>query len=131
MTQWPLRYLVNTDPLSLYKEADMSYFRSASNLHVSLRVKISYFQKPLHLFKVEKFTLSFPGQDHSTFVNNLPEYVAINDYDNEYITFQQQPMLLKDRFYFLDNQQHKVLSKQYPTCLTALFHNQPRNYKTL
>jgi hypothetical protein len=32
-------------------------------------------------------------------------------------------MLQKDRFYFLENEQHEMLSKQVPTCLTALFHD--------
>jgi hypothetical protein len=60
VAQWPLRFLVNPDPLSLYKKADISYFRTSSNLHIGLRVKVSYFRKPLHLFKVEKFELGIP-----------------------------------------------------------------------
>jgi hypothetical protein len=124
VSNWPLRFLLNSDPLSLYKEADISYFRTASHLHIGLKVKVSFFRKPLHLFRVEKFALSFPNQGHSTIIQNLPEYVAINDYDSDYLVFHQKPSLQKDRYYFLENEQHDILSKQVPTCLMALFNDQ-------
>jgi hypothetical protein len=121
--QWPMRYLVDADELSLYREADISYFRTASTLHISLRVKISSFQHPLHLFKIEKFDLGVPGQGHSTILQDLPEFIAINDYDPEYLVFHRRPELQKDKYYFMETQDHEILSKQFPTCVTALFHD--------
>jgi hypothetical protein len=69
--QWPMRFIVFADPLSLYKEADISYFRTAASLHIGLRVKVSYFQQPLHLFRVEKFELAFPNQGHTTVLQDF------------------------------------------------------------
>jgi hypothetical protein len=121
--QWPMRFIVFADPLSLYKEADISYFRTAASLHIGLRVKVSYFQQPLHLFRVEKFELAFPNQGHTTVIQDLPEFIAINDYDSEYLVFSKRPMMQKDKFYFLENMEHELLSKTAPTCVTALFHD--------
>jgi hypothetical protein len=121
--QWPMRYLVDADELSLYREADISYFRTASTLHISLRVKVSSFQHPLHLFKIEKFDLGVPGQGHTTILQDLPEFIAINDYDPEYLVFHRRPELQKDKYYFMETQEHEILSKQFPTCVTALFHD--------
>jgi hypothetical protein len=121
--QLPMRYLVDADELSLYREANISYFRTASTLHISLRVKISSFQHPLHLFKIEKFDLGLLGQGHTTILQDLPEFIAINDYDPEYLVFHRRPELQKDKYYFMETQDHEILSKQFPTCVTALFHD--------
>jgi hypothetical protein len=121
--QWPMRYLVDVDELSLYREADISYFRTASTLHISLRVKVSSFQQPLHLFKIEKFDLGVPNQGHSTILQDLPQFIAINDFDPEYLIFHRRPELQKDKYYFMEHQEHEILSKQFPTCVTALFHD--------
>jgi hypothetical protein len=129
--QWPMRYLVDADELSLYREADISYFRTASTLHISLKVKVSSFQHPLHLFKIEKFDLGIPGQDHTTVLEDLPEYIAINDYDPEYLIFYRRPELQKDKYYFMETQEHEILSKQFPTCVTALFHDKLSMIKRL
>jgi hypothetical protein len=32
-------------------------------------------------------------------------------------------MMQKDKFYFLENMEHELLSKTAPTCVTALFHD--------
>jgi hypothetical protein len=127
--QWPMRYLVDADELSLYREADISYFRTDSTLHISLKVKVSSFQHPLHLFKIEKFDLGVPDQGHSTILQDLPEYIAINDYDPEYLIFYRRPELQKDKYYFM--QEHEILSKQFPTCVTALFHDKLSMFKRL
>jgi hypothetical protein len=129
--QWPMRYLVDADELSLYREADISYFRTASTLHISLRVKVSSFQHPLHLFKIEKFDLEIPDQDHTTILQDLPEYIAVNDYDPEYLIFHRRPELQKDKYYFMETQEHEILSKQFPTCVTALFHDKLSMIKRL
>jgi hypothetical protein len=72
VSQWPLRHLVHTDPMSLYKEADTVYFRTKSHLHIGLKIKVSYFKQPLQLFKVETFQLGIPNQEHSSIIQNLP-----------------------------------------------------------
>jgi hypothetical protein len=79
--QWPMRFMVFADPLSLYKEADISYFRTAASLHIGLRVKVLYLQQPLHLFRVEKFELAFLIKDiqhlYRTFRNSLRSTTTI------------------------------------------------------
>jgi hypothetical protein len=121
--QWPMRYLVHQDPLSLYKNSEISYFRTASTLHIGLRVKVSYFSQPLQLFRVEKFELGFPNQGHATILQDLPEFIALNDQDQDYLVFQTRPTLQNDKYYLMENQEHEILSKKFPTCLTALFHD--------
>jgi hypothetical protein len=125
VSHWPLRYVVHPDPLSLYKDTDLSYFRTSSSLHIGLKIKISYFRQPLHLFRVERFHMGVPNQAHDTIIQNLPNYVALNQDDDEYLTFEQMPRLYKNLYYNLDDQEHSMFSKESPSCLMALFHDQP------
>lgn len=122
VTQWPQRYLVHEHPLSLYKHSSISHFRTSSDLHIGLKVKVSPFKEPLHLFKVESFSMDISSQAHSTIVSNLPSFFAMNDIDEDYLIFHERP-LLKDDYYFLPEEQHQLLSKDTVTCLTALFHD--------
>lgn len=131
LKQWPLRVLVHTEPLSLYHGTDMAYFRTNSTLHISLKVKLSYFSRPLHLFKVERFELQVPNQFHGSILQHLPEYFALNDFDNEILIFNQHPTLQKDKYYFLHQGQHEIISKQTPSCIMALFNDDIQQITTL
>jgi hypothetical protein len=119
--EWPMHFLVHKEAQSLYTAADLAYFRTGSNLHVGFKVKVSVFQAPLQLFKIEKIPLEFPNQGHDTNLTDLPQYIAMNDVDSDFLVFNQMPRLLRDQYYLLHDQDHVIRSKLVPTCLMALF----------
>jgi hypothetical protein len=69
--------------------------------------------------------MGVPNQAHDTIIQNLPNYVALNQDDDEYLIFEQMPRLYKNLYYNLDDQEHSMFSKESPSCLMALFHDQP------
>jgi hypothetical protein len=117
----PFTFLTDPDPLNLYKDSDIYYFRTGEQLHIGLRIKLSPFRQPLSLFKVEKFELDIPGQDHASILGDLPLYIAISDADDMYLTITERPSLQKDKFYFLGLDQHTIVPKHTLTCVMALF----------
>jgi hypothetical protein len=96
----PMHFLVHKEAQSLYTAADLAYFRTGSNLLVGFKVKVSVFQEPLQLFKMEKIPLEFPNQGYDTTLTDLPQYIAMNDIDSDFLVFNQMPRLLRDQYYF-------------------------------
>jgi adenylate cyclase class IV len=121
----PFLYLANTDPMSIYTETEFYHFRVREQIHLGLRLKLSPFTRPLALFKVETFQLNLGQDQHSTILGEQPRYIAVNDEDDIYLTFNERPMIKDDKFYFLGQEQHKILSKSNPTCVLALFDDEP------
>jgi hypothetical protein len=121
----PFLYLANTNPMSIYTETQFYHFRVREQIHLGLRLKLSPFTRPLALFKVETFQLNLGPDQHSTILAEQPSYIALNDEDDIYMTFQEKPTLKDDKFYFLGQEQHIILSKSNPTCILSLFDDEP------
>jgi hypothetical protein len=111
LTDTPFLYLANRDPMSIYTETEFYHFRVREQIHLDLRLKLSPFTRPLALFKVEIFQLSLGQDQHSTIIGDQPRFIAVNDEDDKYLTFNEQPTLKDDKFYFLGREQHIILSK--------------------
>jgi hypothetical protein len=104
LAQTHFLYLSNTDPMSIYTETEFYHFRVREQIHFGLRLKLSPFTRPLALFKVETLQLNL-GQDQlSTIIGDQPLYIAVNDEDDIYLTFNEKPMLKDDKFYFLGHE---------------------------
>jgi hypothetical protein len=116
-------HLTQDDVLSLYQDTNFYFFRVNTHLHIGLRIKLSPFQAPLALFRVNIFPLDIPNQDHTSFVVNAPKYVAINQQDQFYLEFPETPTFEKEKFYFLGKQEHVLLQKERPSCMLSLFHD--------
>jgi uncharacterized protein YhbP (UPF0306 family) len=121
----PFLYLANTNPMSIYTATQFYHFRVREQIHLGLRLKLSPFTRPLALFKVETFQLNLGPDQHSTILAEQPSYIALNDEDDIYLTFQEKPTLKDDKFYFLGQEQHIILSKSNPTCILSLFDDEP------
>jgi hypothetical protein len=104
--------------MSIYTETEF-YFRVREQIHLGL-IEIHRSQDPA-LFKVQTFQLNLGQDQQSTIIGDQPRYIAVNDEDDIYLTFNEKPMLKDDKFYFLGHEQHTILSKSNPTCVMALF----------
>ena len=89
-----------------------------------MKIKISPFRKPLTLFKVQTFPLMVPGQNHASVLESQPQYLAINDDDQMYLTFSDLPNLQKEKYYFLGQSQHVIWPLSQKSCIIALFQDQ-------
>jgi hypothetical protein len=112
-------------PLAPPPPFDKCWSRHWKQIHLGLRLKLSPFTRPLALFKVETFQLNLGLDQHSTIIGDQPRYIAVNDEDDIYLTFNGQPTLKDDKFCFLGQEQHTILSKSNPTCVMALFDDEP------
>jgi hypothetical protein len=121
----PFLYLANTDPISIYIQTEFYHFRAREQIHLGLRLKLSPFTRPLALFKVETFQLNLGQDQHSIILGEQPRYIAVNDEDDIYLTFNERPAMQDDKFYFLGQEQHIILSKTNPTCVLSLFDDEP------
>jgi hypothetical protein len=121
--QTSLLHVAEPDVLSLYQSTNFYFFRVNTQLHIGLRIKLSPFQTPLALFRVNVFPLGIPHHDHTSVIFNAPKYIAINQENELYLEFSERPTLEKEKFYFLGNEQHEMLSKERHTCILSLFHD--------
>jgi hypothetical protein len=123
-------FLVHSEFQSLYEDTENYFFRIREQLHIGLKIKISNFQQPLQLFKIEKIPLPISGskgQNHQSILGNIPAYIAINDFDSTYFTFQSKPILQDDRYYNPSTEQHQTADKSIPTCALELFRDNISN----
>ena len=126
-----LLYLADDSALSVYRDTDFSYFRTDSQIHIILKIKLSPFQSPLALFRVNVFPLKVPDQNHSTTIQQLPAYMALNDNDQMYLIFDQYPKLKKEKFYHIDSSQHSIHSTTQKSCIMSLFHDNVKDITSL
>jgi hypothetical protein len=116
----PNHYVAEEDVTSIYNNKDFTLLRSNDTLHISLKIKISTYEKPLFLFKHESINMQYPEGTHSTRLNNVPAYIAINDWDNTFLTFESAPTLEDNIFYDLKKGQHRIISKEVDNCVWGL-----------
>jgi hypothetical protein len=122
--------VLNPDPLSLYQETHLTAYRLSQSLHIMLKVKVSSFNAPLMLFRLDIFPLRIDGQ-HSTQISPQPQYIAINAEDREYLTFQNKPTIDEHATYYMQANEHQLMSKDNMSCILALFLDDLVNVKTL
>jgi hypothetical protein len=113
-------YLADKHPLSLYEDTDLYYFRVNETIHIGIKLKVTPFKAPLILFKLVTFSIQVDSE-HTTTLSRQPQYIAINDIDEMYLTFDDTPTLQDDKFYFMGHGQHVLWPKSTPTCILALF----------
>jgi hypothetical protein len=113
-------YLADKNPLSLYQDTDLYYFRVNETIHIGLKLKVTPFKAPLILFKLVTFSIQVDSE-HTSTLSRQPQYIAINDVDEMYLTFDDTPTLQDDKFYFMGHDQHVLWPKSTPTCILALF----------
>jgi hypothetical protein len=116
--------------MSIYTETEFYHFRVREQIHLGLRLKLSPFTRPFALFEVKTFQLNLGQDQHSTIIGDQPLYIAINDEDDIYLTFNERPTLKDDKFYFLGHEQHGILPKSQKTCVMALFEDEPYAFNT-
>jgi hypothetical protein len=95
-----------------------------------LKVKVSSFNAPLMLFRLDIFPLRVDGQ-HSTQISPQPQYIAINAEDREYLTFQDRPTIDEHATYYMHANEHQLMSKDNMSCILALFLDDLLNVKIL
>jgi hypothetical protein len=103
-------YLADKNPLSLYQHTDLYYFRVNETIHIGLKLKISPFTAPLSLFKLDTFSIRVDSE-HTSTLSRQPQYIAINEEDEMYLTFDGTPTLQDDKFYFMGHGQHVLWPK--------------------
>jgi hypothetical protein len=113
-------YLAYRNPLSFYQNTDLYYFRVYETIHIGLKLKISPFTAPLSLFKLDTFSIRVDSE-HTLTLSRQPQYIAINEEDEMYLTFDETPTFLDDKFHFTGHGQHVLWPKSTPTCILALF----------
>jgi hypothetical protein len=111
-------YLADKNPLSLYQDTDLYYFRVNETIHIGLKLKVTPFKAPLILFKLVTFSIQVDSE-HTSTLSRQPQYIAINDVDEMYLTFDHTPTLQDDRLYFMGHGQHVLWPKSTPTCILA------------
>ena len=116
-------YPAESSYMSLYN-SDLYYFRVGERLHIGRLIKLSPFQAPLSMFKLETFALDVTGQNHATILAKQPLFVAWNDLDDTYLTFSERPTLKDDKFYVMGTEQHVLHQKSDPSCIISLFNDQ-------
>jgi hypothetical protein len=73
---------------------------------------------------IENILLSISGskgQNHQSILGNIPAYIAINNFDSTYFTFQSKHILQDDLYYKPSTEQHETADKSIPNCAVALF----------
>lgn len=117
------QFIIHNDTASFYHQTENFYYRNNNSLHIGLKIRLSIFQSPLHIFRIDPIALpvaSTKGQTHQSTLEQLPQFLALNDIDDFFLTFQSMPYL-QDKFYYqLSSDQHKTVNKTIPTCLYAL-----------
>jgi hypothetical protein len=113
-------YLADKNPLSLYQNTDLYHFRVNETIHIELKLKVSPFTAPLSLYKLVTFSIRVDSE-HTSTLSRHPKYIAINDDDEMYLTFDETPTLQDDKFYFMGHGQHVLWPKSTPTCILAPF----------
>jgi hypothetical protein len=78
-------YLADKNPLSLYQDTDLYYFRVNETIHIGLKLKVTPFKAPLILFKLVTFSIQVDSE-HTSTLSRQPQYIAINDVDEMYLT---------------------------------------------
>jgi hypothetical protein len=95
-------YLADKNPLSLYQNIDLYYFRVNETIHIGLKLEISPFTAPLLLFKLDRPTFSIRvDSEHTSTLSRQPQCIAINEEDEMYLTFDETPTLQDVKFYFI------------------------------
>lgn len=115
----------------VYSSKSFLYARNGTNLYVTLKLPISYFKEPLHLFKVS--TLPVPinsTSPHGTQLLDLAPYFAITADQQHYATLTSED--LTDCY----GSKTKYCSKNIalspvtsPSCILALFANDKTQVK--
>jgi hypothetical protein len=113
-------HLADKNPLSLYQNTDLYYFRVNETIHIGLKLKVSPFKTPLTSFKLVIFSIRV-DRDHKSTLSRQSQYIAINEDDDIYLIFHETPTLQDDKFYFMGHGQHVLRPKSTPTCILALF----------
>jgi hypothetical protein len=113
-------YLADKNPLSLYQTTDLYYFRVNEIIHIGLKLKVTPFKAPLSLYKLVTFSIRVDSE-HTSTLSRQPQYIAINDVDEMYLTFDDTPTLQDNKFYFMGYDQHVLWPKSTPSYVLVLY----------
>ena len=117
------RYVAEDDALSLYDIKDITLFRMDATLHIGLSIKLSPVKYPLILFETEQLPMRYPGSTHTTSIAKLPRFIAINDIDKTFLSFNERPHLQFNKYYNMRQNQHFLHGRDEVSCLTALLYD--------
>jgi hypothetical protein len=124
--------IVHADPLQLYNTKDLFFFRLNDTIHISVKLKLSPFKQHVQLYRVNVFPLTISSESsHTTQLTQLPAYIAFNDVDDWYLTFDERPHLDRDFLYHADSTMQPFLHKGYRSCIFSLINDDFAGIKEL
>ena len=85
--KYPGFYLNQASPASIYSDSNFLYSRNKTSVYITIKIPISHFQEPLHVFNV----LSLPvpvnaTSKHATHLLNLPDNLILTSNQQFYTT---------------------------------------------
>jgi hypothetical protein len=104
----------------LYHDTRVTAYRLEDTLRILLKIKVSFFSASLMLYRLDIFPLRVDEQ-HSMQIITQPQYIAINAVDKEFLTFQAKPAIDEQGTYYLQANEHQMMSKDNASCILALF----------
>ena len=116
-----------TTPTQIYQFKSYFYWRTNNTVFITIKIPLTPFKHNLRLMKSYVFPLPIPEQNCSTILTKVPKYVAWNDNDKQYLTFEDRPSLDEHGIMHLDSSVQVPYIKSSPSCTTALMSDDVRS----
>ena len=121
-------YLTITDPDFFYNHGQFIFYLRPGKLYITVKYPISHKKEPLQLYKVIVMPLPLnESSNHATQLLNLPQYLAITNHQQFYITFDKDEIASCHKHnIFLCNFNKPLLPVTEKSCIISLFANDKR-----
>ena len=84
-------HLNQASPASIYADSNFLYSRNGKNLYITIKLPISHFQEPLHVFNVISLPVPVNSTSkHATHLLNLPENLILTSNQQFYTTISDK-----------------------------------------